>query len=111
MRLRGLYSTLYSIARPAVLHIDNKSGRLFAVASSGRLFTPTTGEFLQPHELRELVGYGGMLCSRPNGHILPGYARRIAGSSRIRTCTHTCYAPQASQAQPGLAPYTRIAHF
>ena len=23
----------------------------------------------------------------------------------------TCYAPQASQAQPGLAPYTRIAHF
>ena len=33
-----------------------------------------------------------------------------AGSTRIRTCTHTCYALQASQAQPGLAPYTRIAH-
>ena len=53
---------------------------------------PAAGAFLHPpqatssnRELRELFGCGGMLCSRPNGHIRPGYARRIHPDPDLHT--------------------------
>ena len=69
---------------------------------------PAADAFLHPpraclsnHELRELFGCGGMLCSRPNGHILPGYIRRIHPDPGLHA-----HAPATTQpGPPGFGPY------